>query len=213
MVRVRAPLDEEEAGVGDAGAEAEDDAEDRVASVGLGADDARDEDDSDEDDRDRRGHPAGRPLAEEQPRGDGHDDDLGVAEDGRQPGSDLLDGVVPEHEIDREEDAGEPGEPRLTWRPRSVAAAFEGGQEEERRERVRAAEEGRRGRGDVGEPNEDRREGDGERAEHGREDRSFPERAEDGTHARQGSGAERLTTRARETYTSASMPELLTGTV
>ena len=58
-----------------------------------------------------------RPLAEESPREEADEDHLCVAEDGREAGPDLLDGVVPEDEIDREECAGEPGEHTHTPRP------------------------------------------------------------------------------------------------
>ena len=59
---------------------------------------------------------ARRPLPEDQPRDDADDQDLEVAEDRRQPRPDVFDGVVPERQVTREEDAGDERQPHRTTR-------------------------------------------------------------------------------------------------
>ena len=155
------------------------------------------------------------PLPEEQPRGDRHDHDLRVAEHRRQPGADLLDGVVPQHEVDGEEDARDPGQASLPLGAQAESAALEPGQQEERRQGVGAAEDRGRGRRDVGQAHEDRREGDGQGSQHGGQDRPLAEEGEEGAH-RSKPSRRWLPTLARatpHTAHSAPMPELLTGTV
>ena len=49
-------------------------------------------------------------LAQQQPREQRHQDDLRVSEHGRKPRADLLDRVVPEDQVGREEGALRPGE-------------------------------------------------------------------------------------------------------
>ena len=112
--------------------------------------------------------PLRRPLAEEHPREQPDEDDLDVPEHGREPGADLVDGVVPEDQVGREEDACDPGvDPRLD-RPRPPAPLLVEGRDPEQRQRPDAAVE-RAGRGrDVRDAVEDPGERDRHRAdEHG----------------------------------------------
>ena len=73
----------------------------RILAVGALLEHARDEDHADEHDRDRDERRGLRPLAPDQPRDQPDEHDLRVAEHGREAGADLLDRVVPEHEVGR----------------------------------------------------------------------------------------------------------------
>ena len=97
-------------------------------------------------DRQRQQRGPRRPLAEQQPREEPDDDDLEVAEDGRQTGPDRLDGVVPEHQVAGEEDPGDGGQPDRLARQRAVAPPLpERDEDEQRQAEDRAVE--RPGRG------------------------------------------------------------------
>jgi hypothetical protein len=72
---------------------------------------------------------------------------------------------MPEGQVGGEEEARRPGEPAVAPRAVAEAAPLVPGEQTEQRERVEAAEERRRRRRHVGEPHEDRGEGDYERAE------------------------------------------------
>ena len=105
------PQREQEAGVREPGEHAEDRAERRVLAVGALLEHAGDED------RRRRARPGSRSSDDVcgRSRQSSHamqpdEHDLRVAEHRREPGADLLDRVVPEHEVGREERAREPGE-------------------------------------------------------------------------------------------------------
>ena len=89
-------------------------------------------------------HPGRSP--EHQPRGDRDEDDLRVAEDRRETGTDLLDGVMPEHEVHGEEGAGDPRQAGLATGTRAVSALLIPRQEGKRRQGIGAAED-RRARG------------------------------------------------------------------
>ena len=102
---------------------------------------------------------------EERPREEADDHDLGVAEDRREPGPDVLDRVVPEDQVGGEERAREPGRAPNGDRSRPDPPVLPNREQPEGRESPEAAEE-RAGRGrDVGLPVEDPGEGDREGAD------------------------------------------------
>ena len=109
---------EQEARVRDPGEQAVDRAELRVAPVRPALEHSGDEDDPDHRDRDREQRVPGRALAKDRPRQEADEHDLRVAENGREAGAHVLDRVVPEDEVGREEDAADPG--RAAQRPRDV---------------------------------------------------------------------------------------------
>ena len=141
VVGVPLPQDQDEQRVGDSREHAVDDAQRGVVAVGAAADHSGDEDHPDEDDRDRGERAVLRPLAERDPGEQSHEDDLGVAQHGREPGAHRLDRVVPEGEVGGEEDARRPGEPAVAPRARAVAAPLDPG--EERPERAARRRSGR----------------------------------------------------------------------
>jgi hypothetical protein len=96
-----------------------------------------------------------RPLAQQEPGEQADEDDLGVAEDGREPCADLLDAVVPEDEVSGEERAGDPRKPHRTSTLPSVAPCLEPRQQPERRKCEDAPVERARRGGDVCEAEED----------------------------------------------------------
>ena len=178
-----------------------------------------DEDHAEEHDRHRRSRsaaPAAPRAAATRPGR--HDHDLGVAENGGQAGADLLDGVVPEHEVGGEEDAGDPGQARLARGSRPVSAPLVPCQQRQGRQRIRAAEERGRRRRDVGQADEDRGEGDRQRADDGGQHRTFSEGEQEGPHRRERSrgrsrGGSVVPPRRDPRIDCSRMPELLTGTV
>ncbi|HWB57108.1 MAG TPA: hypothetical protein VG479_09250 [Gaiellaceae bacterium] len=171
VAEVGAPLseDEQEAAVGDRCQDAEEDAERRVRPVGVASDDARDEDDAEKDDGHGRQGSRGGALAEERPGGERDEHDLDVAEDGREPGPDGGDRVVPEDEVGAEEQAADKAEDERAPVERPVSARLPPCEQRQRQERVCAAVERGSRRRNVGQPDEDRREGDAGRPGHGGE--------------------------------------------
>ena len=105
------PDDQQVARVADRRQQPEDDPEPRVRAVRPAADDPGDEHDPGQDDGHRDHRRARRPLPEDQPRDDAHDEHLEVAQHGGQARPDPFDAVVPEHEVAGEEDAGDGGQP------------------------------------------------------------------------------------------------------
>ena len=101
----RPPDDQQVAGVGDRGEQADRDAELRVGPVGPRADDPRDQDDTQHHQRQRGEDLRARLLAEQGPRGERDDDDLQVAHQRAEPGPDHVHGVVERDQVDREADA------------------------------------------------------------------------------------------------------------
>ena len=176
QVTARLAQREQEARVRDAGQHAEDRPERRVRTVRALLEDAGDEDDADADDRDRRERGTRRALAEHGPREHRDEHDLRVPEHGREPGADLLDRVVPEDQVGREEDARRPRDQSRAARARPVAPVLEAGDQPERRQRPETAEErtgaGRHLRVAI----EDRRERDRERTREHERNRSPAER-------------------------------------
>jgi len=86
--------------------------------------------------------------------------------------------VVPDHQVKRQEDAGQHGQPDLGGRPRAIGAPLENGDQAERRQGIRTPKDGRRGRLDVGEPHQDAGEGDRHRPKRRSHDRSIGQDAE-----------------------------------
>ena len=169
QVAVAVSQDEDEGRVEDARRDAEHRPEDRRIAVGVAADHPRDQHDADQDDGHRGQCCPMRPLTQERPCGKTHDGHLGVAQHGCQAGADRLDGVVPRHQIRREEQPGDHREAVLGPGPWAVAAALAQHEQRQRGDRVRAPEDrSSRGR-DVGVAHQDRGERDGERAEHPRD--------------------------------------------
>jgi len=179
------------------------DAQERVPSEGPLADDPRDEHHAGEDQRDGEGDPAAGPLTEEEPGGDRHEHDLGVAQHRRQARPHLVDGVMPEDEVRREERARDPGKPGLAARPGTVASLLQPAEQGERRQRINATEDGRGGRRHVGELDEDRRERDRERAKDGGEHRATGKCVHVGAHPRSLPAAGGLRSARREVHTRA----------
>ncbi len=117
-----------------------------------------------------------RSLAEQPPGEEADDDHLQVAQHGRDAGADGRDGVVPEHQVDREEDAGAAASQRSRARPAAVPAVLAQHQQAQHRQRVEAAEGGGGGGLDVGEPDQGGRAGDARGAGGCGEDRPVGER-------------------------------------
>jgi predicted ATPase/class 3 adenylate cyclase len=182
IVGVRLALDEDKAGVRHSGPDTEDDAEERVLAECALADHTADQHDAEEDDRHRDCDAPRWPLPEDEPGDDRHHDDLRVAEHGGQSGTDLRDRVVPENQVGGEEGPGDPRQAQLPGGASSVSAPLIPGEQGEWRERVEAAEDRSGGRGRVGVPDQDRAEGDRQRAEHGGEHGPAGERPEEGSH-------------------------------
>jgi hypothetical protein len=157
---------QDEERVGDPREDAVQDPQRRVVPVGAAADHARDQRHAEEDDRDRRQRAIRGPLAQRGPGEHADEDHLGVAEDRGEAGAHGTDRVVPEGQVRGEEEARDPGEAPVAPRARAVPAPLVPGQEREDRQRVQAAEEGRRGGRHLRQAHEDPREGDHQRAEH-----------------------------------------------
>ena len=98
--------------------------------------------------------PPGQPLPEEQPRGDGHEHDLRVAQHRRQAGADQGDGVVPDHQVGREEQAGDERQAELRPEPEARIGVPRQRATTKDRKRVGAAEQRRGRRLDVREADE-----------------------------------------------------------
>ena len=171
QVLVAVAQDEQEAGVRDPGQDAEEHAARRVGAVGVRLEHARDEHDAQQDEGQRGEDPPARRLVQDGPRGEGDDHDLEVAEHRRQARADVVDRLVPEDQVGREEDPGDEREALLAGRARAVAPALPPGERGEHRQGVGAAIErgGDRMHGRL--PDEDGREGDGQRAGEGDERR------------------------------------------
>ena len=138
---------EDEAGVGHAGQEAEQHAARRVLAVGAGLERAGDQHDAGAHQRERDEDPPLDPLAQHRPRGERDDHHLEVAEHRREPGADVLDRVVPEDQVAREEHAGGGRQQAVAAGARAEAAVLPQRERAEHGHRVRAAEDrGRRGR-------------------------------------------------------------------
>ena len=176
-------LHEQIGGVGEPGGDPEQRAARRVRPVGAVLQRAGHEQHPAADRRQRDQDAARDRLAEQRQCEERHDDDLQVAQHGRQPRADVADRVVPDHDVDREQHARGGRQPALARRTRPVAAVLGPGERAQYGQRVRATPEGGGGGGDVGEVDEDRREGDDERAEHAGEDGAV---AHAGTHAATG---------------------------
>ncbi len=113
-----------------------------------------------------------RPLPEDQPRDDADDEHLEVAQHGRQARPDALDGVVPEHEVAGEEDAGDGGQPPRSPGERPVAPVLHDRHEDEQGQPEHGPID-RAGRGrDRGVPVEDPGEGDAQRPDERRQARA-----------------------------------------
>ena len=130
MVGVRAALDEEEAGVGEPGPEPEHDAQDGVAAVARSAPSTPEMSTT----------PMSTSGTDAATRAPGRSPRKSHAAIGTittwvlprtvaKPGADLLDGVVPQHEVGGEERAGDPRQPGLPGGARPVPALFVPGQQ------------------------------------------------------------------------------------
>jgi hypothetical protein len=115
--------------------------------------------------RQRQDEPPSRALMQQRPGGQRHEEHLQVPQQRGDPGPDVGDRVIPQHEIDGEE---RPGRDRAEVRgeaARAPAAALHDGQGEQYRQREEAAVERRGGRPGVGQLDQDRRSGDAGRTE------------------------------------------------
>jgi hypothetical protein len=120
-----------------------------------------------------------RPLSEDEPGQEGDDHDLGVAEHRRQPRSHQPDGVMPDHQVQRQEDPGQHRQPYLRGGARPVGSSLEVGDQAQCWQGVRTPEDGGGRRFDVRQPHEDAGEGDRHRSEHRGHHRAIGEGAED----------------------------------
>ena len=140
-----------------------------MLAVGAGLERAGDQHDAGAHQRERDEDPPLDPLAQQRPRGERDDHHLQVAEHRRQPGADILDRVVPEDQVAREEHAGGGGEPAVAAvrgpKRRSSHSASAPSTGTAYAQRKIAAVEG----DDVGELDQDRRERDRQRARDGGE--------------------------------------------
>ncbi len=165
------PQHEQEPGVRDGRPDPEQHAEPGVLAVGVRADHTRDEHHSHEHDRNRGDQPCARSLAQQPPGDEADDDHLQVAEHRGDARADGGDRVVPEHQVDREENPCAGGDPPLAGRPTTESAVLAQHQQAEHRKRVEAAERRCRRGLDVGEPDQGGRGRDARGPRGGGEDR------------------------------------------
>ncbi len=165
------PHHEQVTRVADGRQQTEDHAQGRVGTVGPLAARPGDQDDAQEHDRHGRDRGPRRPLPEDQERDDADDEDLEIAENGREARPDRFDGVVPEQQVAREEDAGDRGEPARPTGQATVPTLLGQGDEHEQRQPEQRAIHRTRGRRHRGIGVEDARERDADRPGEGREAR------------------------------------------
>ena len=137
-------------------------------AVGAVLEHARDQQHAEQRDRQRRQHLAAGLLGQDRPRHQRHEHDLDVGQHGGQPGADVADRVVPQDQVDGEEDARPSSAARRSRQePRAEAPVLEPGEQRQHRQRVDAAEDRRGRRRGVAEADQDARERDRQRADHG----------------------------------------------
>ena len=90
---------QQEADIGDSGADAKHRSGRRVAAVGAVLGDAGDQDHAEQRDRQRHHHLPARAFGQQQPGDERHQHDLNVRQHGRQAGADVFDRVVPENQV------------------------------------------------------------------------------------------------------------------
>ena len=117
--------------------------------------------------RQRQEKPPSRALTQQHPGGQRHEEHLQVPQHRGDPGPDVGDRVIPEHEIDREERSGRDGAEVRGGAARAAAAALDDGQGDQHRQGEEAAVERRGGGPGVGQLDQDRRSGQAGRAENG----------------------------------------------
>ena len=121
---------------------------------------------------------------------------LEVAEHGRDPGANVGDRVVPQHQVDRQEQAGQHGIEAVLQRPRPAAALFGDRQRDQRGQRQRAPVERGRRWPDVRQRHQDRRRRYARRAQRGPDRRA----ASGGPRGCRGGGRDALDVRTVSSY-------------